>query len=231
MHPGQQAEEWYDQSMETGLSSLETGNYTVDPHLLSSDDNRFGISLLIRPDLAIRNNIQEFLHALELIDPNQYYYPVSDIHVTVLSIISCFPGFQLNQIQPADYIGLISNSLNNCSPFTIEFRGVTVSSGAVMIRGHLENDQLNQLREKVRNAFKTSNLLHSIDERYTIFTAHSTVVRYQYPLEHIAAWIHKIREYQNHPFGIHKVDTLELVFNDWYQRAEKVKLLNKFKLS
>lgn len=231
MHPIKQAEEWYNQSMETGISLVETGNYTIDPYLLSKHDTRYGISLLIRPGASTNLKIQDFLDQLRIIDPNQYYYPGSDIHVTVLSIISCFPGFQLNQIHPEDYIKLVANSLNNCSPFPIEFRGVTLSSGAVLIRGHLVDDQLNLIRESLRNSFKNSRLLHSIDERYTIFTAHSTVVRYQYPIENISAWIHKIREFQNHSFGTTSVTQLELVFNDWYQRKDKVNLLNRFKLT
>lgn len=231
MHPIQQAEEWYNQSLETGITQLETGNYRVDPHLLSTDDSRYGITLLIRPDPSICSAIQEFLNTLKSIDPNQYYYPASDIHVTVLSIISCFEGFELNQVNPAEYIRIITNTLENCSAFELEFRGVTLSSGAVMIRGHLVSDQLNHIREQLRSAFRASKLLHSIDERYTIFTAHSTVVRYQYPIEHIPAWIHKIREYQDHLFGKQEVGTLELVSNDWYQRKEKVRLLQSFYLS
>ena len=231
MHPIQQAEEWYDQSLETGISLLETGNYTVDPHLLSTDDSRYGITLLIRPDAFICSAIQDFLNTLKSIDPNQYYYPTSDIHVTVLSIISCFEGFELNQIDPAAYIRLIAKALENCTAFELEFRGVTLSSGAVMIRGHLVNDQLNHIREQLRNVFRASTLLHSIDERYTIFTAHSTVVRYQYPIEHIPAWIHKIRDYQDHFFGKQEVSRLELVYNDWYQRKEKVRILQSFDLT
>ncbi|GAB2666853.1 hypothetical protein GCM10027036_20550 [Flavihumibacter cheonanensis] len=230
MHPNQQADDWYDQSMETGISLLETGNYAVDPHLLSQYDNRYGISLLIRPAPAINLNIQDFLDALKKIDPNQYYYPSSDIHVTVLTIISCLPGFQLNQIQADDYINLVANSLYDCSPFQLEFKGVTLSSGAVLVRGHPVDDQLNHIRENIRTAFKASRLLHSIDERYTIITAHSSVVRYQYPIENIPAWIYKIREFQNYDFGMQTVDTLELVFNDWFMRKDKVRILKEIQL-
>ncbi len=230
MYDPQQADEWYDQTLEVGVAQLETGNYSVDPFLVSPEDSRYGITLLIRPNLSICSEIQDFLSALKTIDPNQYYYPDSDIHVTVLSIISCFEGFQLNQIQTKEYILRISKALKDLEPFDLEFKGVTLSSGAVMIRGHMLTEQLNQMRENLRNEFRNSSLLHSIDQRYAIFTAHSTVVRYRYPIENVPAWIHTIREYQNRYFGIQQVNQLELVFNDWYQRKDKVSLIKLFKL-
>ena len=75
-------------------------NYVIDTTIDAENDNRFGITLLIRPPESIKNKIQSFLNELKKDDPTQYYYPNSDMHITVLSIISCYDGFGLNQINP-----------------------------------------------------------------------------------------------------------------------------------
>jgi len=40
----------------------------------------------------------------------------------------------------------------------------------------------------------------------------------------------QLEPHRNDYFGSFSVDTLELVFNDWYQRKKKVKTLHRFKL-
>jgi len=40
----------------------------------------------------------------------------------------------------------------------------------------------------------------------------------------------QLETHRNDYFGFFSVDTLELVFNDWYQRKKKVKTLHRFKL-
>lgn len=220
----------YDQFFKEGIRAIETNTYTINELLQADLDQRYGITLLMRPDAAARVSIQQFLSELRSIDPHQYYYPESDMHVTILSIISCYEGFQLHQINAAAYADIIREVLANQPAIRMEFKGITLSPAAVMIRGFVSDDALNHVRDQLRVAFKFSGLRHSIDERYSIFTAHSTVVRYQQKLADPAAWIRKIREYESHPFGKQQVKVMELVHNDWYQRKEKVQQLAYFSI-
>lgn len=221
---------FYDQLFKEGIDTLESDQYTTDPLLLAGKDHRFGITLLTRPDRAIRQEIQSFFLPFLQTDPHQYYYPHTDIHVTILSIISCYDGFQLEQINPGKYISAIQQCIDQTPPFTIEFSGITLSPGAVMIRGQLKSDALNEFRDRLRHSFKKSELTDSIDKRYAIFTAHSTVIRYQYPLQNKDKWVELLKAHENHYFGEQLVQTMELVYNDWYQRASKVQQLHRFEL-
>ncbi|KYP14260.1 hypothetical protein, partial [Flavihumibacter sp. CACIAM 22H1] len=200
----------YDQFFREGVRALETGTYTINELLYADLDQRYGITLLTRPDKAIRTSIRQFLETFKAIDPNQYYYPDSDIHVTILSIISCYEGFQLNQVNPAAYAAIIGEVLRNQPPCTLEFRGITLSPAAIMLRGFVSGDALNYVRDRLRAAFKRSGLEHSIDERYAIFTAHSTVVRYRQKLANPAAWLQKIRENETFYFGKQELNSMEL---------------------
>ncbi|HTJ52976.1 MAG TPA: hypothetical protein VL443_26155, partial [Cyclobacteriaceae bacterium] len=90
--------EHYNKLYQDSIQKIKSDTYQIDNLIDSSLDNRFGITLLIRLDKQIRDAIHKFLSDLKMVEPDQYYYPDSDIHVTVMSIISCYDGFELTQI-------------------------------------------------------------------------------------------------------------------------------------
>lgn len=220
----------YNNLYNNSIKLIETGNYDVDSLLESPSDKRFGITLLARPSEEVKNSIQQFLNDLKTTNPNQYYYQNSDIHMTVMSIISCYDGFELNQINVQEYVQVIKESLNSISNFNIHFKGITTSSSCVMIQGFTDNEMLNNSRNTLRINFKNSNLQQSIDQRYTIQTAHTTVVRFKEPLLNTPHFIEVLKAYRHFNFGTFNVKTLELVYNDWYQKAKFVKTLSNFSI-
>jgi hypothetical protein len=220
----------YDGLYLDAVRKIKSGEYQTDNLIDSLSDNRFGITLLIRPNNQVKAKIVEFLKDLNVIEPGQYYYPKSDIHITVMSIISCYSGFDLSRISVEDYVALIEKSINGYKPFEIEFRGITASPSCVMIQGFLKDDTLNEIRDTLRVNFRNTNLEQSIDKRYSIQIAHSTVVRFRKELERKDDFINVLDRYRNFNFGTFCVDSLELVYNDWYQRKEKVKELCRFEM-
>ena len=81
------------------------------------------------------------------------------------------------------------------------------------------------MRNKLRENFKNTTLEQSIDSRYSIATAHMTVMRFKQKLENPGKLIQIIEKFRNHNFGTFTVDKIELVFNDWYQRKKNTKNL------
>ena len=222
--------EHYNCLFERSAKAIVEGCYTLDDQIDSAADNRYGITLLLRPEDKIRRKMQVFLDELKAIEPAQYYYPASDIHVTVLSIISCYGGFDLGQIEVQDYVETIKKSLKGVAGMEICFRGISASIAAVMIQGFPADENLNDLRSRLRLDFKESALQHSIDSRYSIFTAHATVARFRKPLHDEQKFVDLLQKYRQHDFGKCRVDNLELVYNDWYQRDKFVKKLHTFNL-
>lgn len=222
--------EYYKELYKSSIGKIENEDYRTDLLINSPGDTRLGITLLIRPPENINSKIQLFLDELKQVDPSQYYYPNSDIHITVMSIISCYEGFQLDQIYTPDYIHLITESLREIDSFEIKFKGITASDSSIMIQGFPQNDSLNNLRNNLRTKFKNSDLEQSIDKRYSIQTAHSTVVRFRSKLQNKNKFLEILESYKHFYFGSFKVNELALVFNDWYQRKENSKLLEKFRL-
>ncbi|WP_264538428.1 2'-5' RNA ligase family protein [Flavobacterium sp. N1736] len=220
--------EHYNQLYKKSKDVILAGNYNLDSQINDQSDSRFGITLLIRPSEKIKASIQLFLDELKALEPEQYYYPNSDIHITVMSIISCYEGFTLDKISIEDYIKIIQESLVGSGKIKIAFRGVTASPSALMIQGFPADESLNNLRNKLRNNFKKSALQQSIDSRYTIATAHSTVMRFQEKLQNSKKLIEITEKYRDYNFGEFTVDKVELVYNDWYQRENNTVHLSDF---
>jgi 2'-5' RNA ligase len=212
--------EHYNQLYIKSSEAILSGNYNIDSQINNASDSRFGVTLLIRPSESIKANIQEFINELQAVDDTQYYYPDYDIHITVMGIISCYEGFALDQISIKDYIEIIQRSLVGIDHIKIDFKGVTASPSAIMVQGFPTDESLTNLRNKLRENFKASALEQSIDSRYEISTAHATIMRFQEKLENADKLIAVAEKFRDHNFGEFTVEKLELVYNDWYQRAK-----------
>ncbi|UJR20096.1 hypothetical protein I4U23_023230 [Adineta vaga] len=212
------------------IEKIQSDQYETDPMIDSLVDKRFGITLIIKPDEHINRQIQKFLTDLHTIEPDQYYYPSSDIHITVLPIISCHEGFDLDQLSIQDYIDLIREYLFLEGKLEIHFKGITASSSCIMIQGFPKQSSFNELRNKLKTAFKASSLQQDIDKRYSIQAAHATVVRFRKPFIAKDKFLKVLENYRDYDFGTMTVNEMELVFNDWYLKEKIVKSLHRFKL-
>ena len=220
----------YDKLYRESTSTIIQEGFRVDDLIDAPDDDRYGITLLLRPPAPVKRKIQEFLQQLRTIEPDQYYYPEGDIHITVMSIISCYKGFNLDQISVPDYLKILNDCLTPFSEFTIDFSGITLSPSAVLIQGFPKQPILNEIRNQLRVAFRKSTLQQSLDQRYAIQTAHATVVRFRRPVDRKKAFLEVLAQFRDFQFGSFKTDSLELVANDWYQKKSRTRLLGTFQL-
>ncbi|MEP2026041.1 MAG: mutarotase [Reichenbachiella sp.] len=219
----------YNQMWENARSQFNQGNCNVDQLIDDEEDHRRGMTLLARPNQKVKEVISNFQNELRRIEPNQYYQPQDDLHLTVLSIISCDTGFELSQINLRDYERMVRECISE--PITINFEGITASSSGILVQGFPEGEGLKELRNGLRNKFKSSQLQHSIDCRYKINTAHITIMRFRKPLVDSIKFVKLLDKFRSYSFGTLQISHLHLVFNDWYQRTEIVKKLATFELS
>ena len=222
----------YDTLRQNALRKLAQGEAELDGLLDSPQDTRRGITLLTRPPAPIIAGLEAIMADFQRLEPSQYYYPATDIHLTIMSIISCYSGFTLAVINPADYCHAVRTILQACPPFTLTFSGLTASPGGIMVQGFPADDSLENLRNATRQYFQHAGagLLQSIDQRYSIHTAHSTIIRFRHQLMNTTALVEKITYYAQQFIGTFEVNTVELVYNDWYQRAATTVVLEKYRL-
>ncbi|QEC67401.1 mutarotase [Panacibacter ginsenosidivorans] len=224
-----QLKEHYTNMWNEAFHHFERNMFEYDTLIDSVKDYRFGVTLIAKPSIETQLEITKMLNDLRQTEPDQYYYPLDDVHVTILSIISCYDGFKLSNINTDAYIDVIRKSLKNIHSFPIMFEGITASPACIMIQGYA-GDEIEKIRNNLRDNFKNCNLETSIDKRYQIHTAHSTVVRFRHPIKNSNAFLEKIKQYRHHYFGTTEVQELEFVFNDWYQRHLDEHILARFKL-
>lgn len=223
--------EHYNKMWAASIQKFKRQQFQFDPLLDADDDNRYGLTLLARPSKEVKQSILDALEEIKRLAPNQYYYPHSDLHITMLSIISCYPGFSPDAIDTKEYCKIIDSAVASVAPFRISFHGVTASPFCILIQGFSEDDQLKILRDTLRDTFRQSELQHSIDKRYQLQTAHMTAIRFKESFAESEAFVKAIENLRDKDFGSCSVKQLELVGNDWYHREEKVQRIHKFELS
>lgn len=216
---------------EQSIQEFSRNKFRLDPMLNSNTDNRYGLSVVAQPSAAVKQKILRVLEEIRTVAPNQYFYPESDLHVTILSIISCYEGFSLSQIERSEYQKIVHSATEAIHPFEIEFNGLTASPAGILIQGFPAGEQLSDVRNELRHRFKKSGLHHSIDSRYTLQTAHMTVVRFKKPLDNPEKFLEKITRLRHTWFGRCLVDQVDLVGTDWYHQHEKVEPIKQFPLN
>ena len=212
------------------IQKFNRNEFEYDPLLDGGNDTRFGLTVIIRPSEIVLKAIDNVLNEFRAIEADQYYYPPTDMHVTVLSVISCYKGFSEQSFTPEGYIEVIRKSLENIHPFKIHFQGITASPGCIMVQGYPEGE-LNLLRTNLRDNFKNTGLETSFDKRYILKVAHSTVLRFKNKITQSKKFIKKLEQFRHYEFGTSMVNEVEFVFNDWYLRKDKGRTLATFNLT
>lgn len=221
----------YDDMWVNAIQRIKDDKYEVDNLINSSADTRRGVTVLSYFSHSLAAAIDELSDELKAIEPEQYYYPTNEFHLTVLSIITCVKDFKLSDIDVEAYSSVFKQAVKEFGPLKIRYSGVTASPSCILVQGFPDNEQLHLLRNKLRSSFKKANLYTTIDLRYEIATAHTTVVRLRAPLRNRDKFIEVLSRYRKTDFGILEVNRLDLVFNNWYQDLSVTKPLSRCELS
>lgn len=213
------------------MNAFEAGDFQIDPHLTAkSSDHRRGVSLAFRLSHPASARIGEFISELRRILPGQYFYKSEELHVTVLSIVSGNEMWRKQMKDLATVRPIIIECLKSVPPFSIHFRGLTASPGAIMIQGFPEDETLQAVRDSLRESFEREGFGHMLDRRYKIVTAHVTVARFQHSKingTRLAAFLAANRR---RDFGRSEADIIQLLWGDWYASSETIRLLEEFPL-
>jgi len=226
MSSGDVARQVYDQLWAEIGERLAAGAVAIDRHLSEREaDRRRGITLIARPGPQATERIAGLIGELRAQEPEQYFYRPDELHVTVMTLVSASDSFDLSRTPLAAYQLILAGLLAQFRPFRIDFRGVTAGPGAVLVQGFAEGDRLNQLRETLRRALGRAGLGESLDTRYRIVTAHTTVMRFRAPLRAPQQLTMRLRAARKRDFDSTPVDRLDFVYNDWYMSHDRVRVL------
>ncbi|WNJ18540.1 hypothetical protein [Pontibacter sp. G13] len=206
----------------------------ADPWLLNlAEDRRRGISLIWPIEWV---NPQEWLDLqgeMKALLPEQYHYPLEDLHLTVLTIISCVEDYAALEIKTSDYVEVIRKAFESSDVEQLVFEGLAATHAAWLMCGYSELGGLERIRARVRKEMHASGLYHTMDKRYLLNTAHSTLGRFQKEMDgemggQFWAFLQKWK-FKALP-AVKPISKMQLVENDWYMRRGKVNVLESFSI-
>ena len=93
------------------IDRFKNNNCDTDLLINDSKDMRRGITVLSYFNDSVGAKVSNFLEELKIIEPEQYYYPKNELHLTVLSIVSCISGFKLSNINVEEYSSIFKDSV------------------------------------------------------------------------------------------------------------------------
>src|SRR5206468_6289721 len=130
-----------------------------------------------------------------------------------------------------DYRAAVREAILGAPAFEIEFRGLSASRGAVLAQGFPVDATLDALRERLRAQLRARGLDASLDQRYKLVTAHSTLLRFVRPLAQPEGFADALAGLRAAPLGMMRVERVDLVQNDWTMSSESLRQIDTFGLS
>lgn len=222
----------YDQMWTDAAPAVRAGQATLDPWVMQKDaDGRRGLTLLARPDAEVCRRLEEFMDVLRRDEPEQYVQPAADIHLTVLSLFGATTDHAPYLARLAEYRAAAAEALADAPAFAVAIEGVTLSRGAVMAQGFPRDDTLERVRERLRAALAARGLAGGLDQRYRLMTAHLTLVRFAAPLRRPERFVAALADARGRAFGEMEVRGMELVVGDWYQSADRARVVDTHPLT
>ncbi|MFS1902619.1 2'-5' RNA ligase family protein [Vibrio lentus] len=224
----------YDDMWQRFEFALKRNEYELDPYLSDlENDTRRGITALAYLNQGNRSTINEitrFQKEVRELEPEQYYHPSNELHLTILSVISCLPEFALTEIDVNPYIDVFRSALKNAGKIEIRYQGVSASPNCIVIQGFPTSDTLERLRNELKTQLTEAGVRVTFDSRYKLVTAHSSIIRFKAPLNDAQQLLALCQRYRNHDSGRVVLEDFELVFNNWYQNLDVTKSLAKYRV-
>jgi 2'-5' RNA ligase len=222
----------YDDLWSAAIGKIQTGKIESDRVLAAGlVDRRRGLTLIARPSADVRKKVTTFLRELRRLEPEQYYYAASDLHLTILSLFGAMTKPARFLVHLEKYVAAVDSVLREAGPIQIKFAGITVSAGAIMIQGFPDIDALNELRDNLRQQLRVRGLTKRLDVRYRLETAHMTIARFRAPLRDSKQFASVLEHARHRPFGSVTIKSLSLVTNDWYMTHQTLETIKRYRLA
>lgn len=150
-------------------------------------DQRCGVNLVCRPTGDVASYIKEIQRKLSKLEPTQYYYPSSDLHLTLLELCHSRKPEEATQIatQTERFLNEILTGIGSATVdnpiLGFDERGCALNFIPV-------DDALQEARTTIRHCLETHGI--AVDARYLPKSAHVSLMRYISPLAtSLAAWV------------------------------------------
>lgn len=207
------------------------GRVVTDPYLLDrSADTRIGLSVVARPDGAVRDGLGDLAAELHELEPDQHRYGSGEFHVTVLNLLPCAEPRGDTAHLISAFAELTKKAVTACAPFAIRFSGALPAPDCVVAKGYPVGPGLEALRNRLRSEFRTAGLDHLVEREYRHVTAHSTVFRFRTQLADLPRFRAGVAALADRDLGRCEVAAVQLIEHDWYLTENRTRLMGHYGL-
>ncbi|MBA2913364.1 2'-5' RNA ligase family protein [Limosilactobacillus frumenti] len=212
----QQLAALYQSIDERGRQQLNAQQITGDPILaIHEPDQRRGLTLLVTLPAHVKRNIQFCLTSLRSAAPNMYYYPSTDLHITILDLLRAQKDFQLSPAQFSQYQRVISQVIAQARPVQWTIKNVYLSPVGVLVGGFY-SPVLTTIRDQIRRQCQQQGL--PVMERYRTVSGHMTVARFIKQPTNPQKLLKAVDQLAQLKFGTFTSYQFSLVVHDWYNQ-------------
>ena len=216
--------ELYDKISAASIARIQSGQIEIDPFSSRREaDTRRGISLII-PVQGIAEPHQRLVETFAELEPEQYYYPLEDLHFTVFDFIQARTHYEHDERLVNAFLSISQEAAQAAEVFEIELRGIVFSPAAGIIKGY-DSNRLVSLRDHIRRLMLAQGLQN--DERYASESAHVTFMRFQSRLAYPALLVEAIAKHSEMEIGQLQVSRMELVEHDWYNSCGTKRIIGQ----
>ncbi len=179
-------------SREEAVKALLASGCVLDQVLIEElaepgSDQRCGVNLVCRPSEEIVERIADLQHRLFEHEPEQYYYPPQDLHLTLVEVCHSRTREEAERIAAAVRScapGLLSPE----TPAAIDAPAVTFDRKGVALSFLPCDSRLQSTRQAIRENLGRNGV--AVESRYLPLSAHITLLRYIRPLRTpMSSWI------------------------------------------
>jgi 2'-5' RNA ligase len=142
-------------------------------------DMRCGVNIICRPTTDVVRYILSIQEHLRVFEPDQYYYPPSDLHLTLIEICHSRTPEDVRRI--ASIVGPEINRIAAMASLpTVDSPMLVFDSHAVALNFLPTDDALQNARQSILEGLVNTGI--SVDSRHETKSAHVTLMRYITPL-------------------------------------------------
>lgn len=219
---------------EAGIAAVLAEGIRVDDALRTEmitpgSDERCGVNIVARPNGITLKVIREIQERLRSVEPSQYYYPSSDLHLTYLEVCHSRGQREVDEVAPqvVDACDVIARATPKA---LLTLPKLVMDPGGCALNFVPGNDSLQRGRERLRNGIARRGI--AIDARYVALSAHVTFMRYIAPLaEPTRTWVGMLEQIEVEDDIEWDVDDVWVTWGaNWYGMASRIAVAGPHRL-
>jgi hypothetical protein len=209
-----------------GAQALLDNGAQIDPDLLqelsiTGSDQRYGVNVVVRPPDGVVSCIQAVQEQLRICEPEQYYYPAEDLHLTLLELCSRRTLDEADTLA-ATVLQVLPKQVQAAPHARVAASLLGYDQHGCALNFLPCDDGLQRLRQHLVRQFSAQGV--EVAPRYPAQSVHVTVMRYLRPLQtEVSTWVEELQAIPSAHLEW-QIDTLWLSWGaTWYGMRSRTK--------